>query len=258
MSAMGVERFWQRLREQAQSMQSPLLAPFIEQCILQHDSFAASLSCVISSDLAAEALPRAELFALFADTCRAHPRIAAAAMADLRAHRKRDPACESELMAMLYFKGFQALQAHRLANALWGDERRDLALYLRSRACQEYAVDIHPAASIGGGVMIDHATGVVIGSGVVVEDDVSMLHGVTLGGADGGWPVVRRDVLLGAGAKVLGAVEIGAAAKVGAGSLVLESVPSRRTVAGVPARLVGRHSDKAPARSMRHQLETEP
>ena len=255
---MSVAQFWQQLRGQAQSMQSPLLAPFIERCILQHDSFAASLSCVISSDLGAEALSGAELCALFIEVCAAHPRIAAAAMADLRAHSRRDPACESELMAMLYFKGFQALQAHRLAHALWGDGRRDLALYLRSRACQEYAVDIHPAASMGGGVMIDHATGVVIGSGAVVEDDVSMLHGVTLGGADGGWPLVRRDVLLGAGAKVLGAVEIGAAAKVGAGSLVLESVPPRRTVAGVPARLVGRHSEAAPAQSMRHHLETEP
>ncbi len=182
-------------------------------------------------------------------------------LADLVCRKRRDPACRSYLGALLHMKGFQALQAYRVAHWLWGQGREALALLLQGRIAGTFAVDIHPAARIGSGIMMDHATGIVIGETAVVGDNVSMLHGVTLGGTgkDVGdrHPKVRRGVLIGAGAKILGNIVIGEGAKVGAGSVVLNDVPPHSTVAGVPARMIGRPGVDQPALEMDQSLPNE-
>jgi serine O-acetyltransferase len=178
--------------------------------------------------------------------------------ADLQAVFERDPACKGYLQPFLYFKGFQALQTHRVAHWLWTQGRETLAHHFQSRMSELFQVDIHPAARLGSGVFLDHGTGIVIGETAVVGDDVSMLHAVTLGGtgAQRGdrHPKIGRGVLLGAGAKVLGAIEIGDYAKIASGSVVLRTVPPYCTAAGVPARLVNCPSGQQPARTMDHTL----
>jgi serine O-acetyltransferase len=170
----------------------------------------------------------------------------------------RDPACTSLLDPLLWFKGYQALQTYRVSHWLWKQGRRDLAHYLQSRASSLFALDIHPGAVIGKGLFLDHGTGIVIGETAVVEDGVSMLHGVTLGGTGkergDRHPKVRRGVLLGAGAKVLGNIEIGACAKIAAGSVVLEPVPAGCTAAGVPARIIGCVDVPEPALEMDQRI----
>jgi serine O-acetyltransferase len=186
------------------------------------------------------------------------PAIILAAMADLTAVRTRDPAAESYLTPFLYYKGFHALQWHRIGHWLWQSDRRDLAHFLQSRVSEIFAVDVHPAVPIGRGVFIDHGTGLVVGETSVIGNDVSILHEVTLGGTGkergDRHPKVRDGVLLCAGAKVLGNVEIGRDAKVGAGSVVLKDVPPCATVAGVPARIVGWCSGTVPALEMDQSL----
>jgi serine O-acetyltransferase len=182
--------------------------------------------------------------------------------ADAMAVFDRDPACTRLIEPLLYFKGFHALQTYRLAHALWKAGRRDLALYLQSRASEVFQVDINPAAVIGKGIFLDHATSIVIGSTVVIEDDVSMLQGVTLGGTGkeigDRHPKIRRGVLLGAGAKVLGNIEVGHCSRVASGSVVLQAVPHNKTVAGVPARVVGEAGCAEPARSMDQIIAAKP
>jgi serine O-acetyltransferase len=166
----------------------------------------------------------------------------------------RDPACLRLIEPLLYFKGFHALQCHRLAHALWKAGRRDFALWLQSRASEVFQTDINPAARIGKGIFLDHATGLVVGQTCVIEDDVSILHGVTLGGTGkergDRHPKIRKGVLIGAGAKIIGNIEVGHCARIAAGSVVLSPVPHNKTVAGVPARVVGEAGCAEPARSM--------
>ena len=180
--------------------------------------------------------------------------IGVAARADLAAICERDPACQSPLEALLFFKGFHAIQTYRYAHTLLRQHRRALAQFLQSRSALVFGVDINPAARLGSGIMIDHGTGVVIGETAVIEDGVSMLQGVTLGGtgkeAGDRHPKIREDVMLGAGAGVFGNIEVGARAKIGAGSVVLKPVPPSCTAAGVPARLVGPCANREPAREM--------
>lgn len=184
----------------------------------------------------------------------ADPEWSAVVRVDIQAYYDRDPACQRFVEPVLYFKGFHALQTHRLAHWLFNRGRRDFALYLQSRSSSVFQTDINPAARIGKGIFIDHATGLVIGETAVVEDNVSILHGVTLGGTGkaGGdrHPKIRHGVLLGAGAKVLGNIEIGHCTKVASGSVVLASVPNNKTVAGVPARIVGEAGCAEPSRAM--------
>jgi serine O-acetyltransferase len=172
---------------------------------------------------------------------------------------ERDPACFSLLEPLLFFKGFLALTTYRASHQLWHDQRRWLALYLQSVASEAFAVDIHPAARIGCGILLDHATSFVVGETAIIEDDVSILHEVTLGGTGkqtgDRHPIIRSGVLLGAGAKILGRVEIGKGAKVGAGSVVLADVPAHTTVAGVPAVIVGQSSEENPAIEMNQHLD---
>ncbi|MGB0743029.1 MAG: serine O-acetyltransferase, partial [Opitutales bacterium] len=178
---------------------------------------------------------------------------------DMIAANERDPACPDILTPLLYFKGFQALVCYRISNYLWLVGRRDLALYLQSLIAETFSVDIHPAAEISCGILLDHATGFVAGETAVIEHDVSILHEVTLGGTGkergDRHPKVRSGVLLGAGAKILGNVEIGEGAKIGAGSVVLKDVPPHVSVAGVPARIVGKMSVSNPALDMCHQTD---
>ena len=185
---------------------------------------------------------------------KAEPSWSSVVRVDIQAYYDRDPACDRFMMPVLYFKGFHAIQTHRLAHWLWNQGRKDFALYLQSRSSAIFQTDINPAARMGKGIFIDHATGLVVGETAVIEDDVSMLHGVTLGGTgkEGGdrHPKIRYGVLIGAGAKILGNIEIGHCSKVAAGSVVLASVPHNKTVAGVPARVVGESGCDQPSRQM--------
>jgi serine O-acetyltransferase len=183
-----------------------------------------------------------------------------AARADIVAVRERDPACHRYIDPVLFFKGFQAIMTHRVAHWLWREGRRDLALYLQMRMSEVFTVDIHPGARLGKGIMIDHAHAIVIGETAVVGDDVSMLHAVTLGGTgkeDGDrHPKIGNGVLIGAGAKILGNIKVGACSRIASGSVVLTDVPSCKTVAGVPARVVGDAGCSSPSRSMDHIVLT--
>jgi serine O-acetyltransferase len=196
---------------------------------------------------------------LISDTIRRHPEIVTASLYDLDAVLARDPACESALVPFLYYKGFKALQGYRVAHALWLAGRVGVARFLQSRIADVFAMDIHPAARIGRGVFIDHGTGVVVGETTVVEDDVSILQSVTLGGTgkESGdrHPKIRRGVMIGAGAGVFGNIEIGEGSKVAAGSVVLAPVLPHTTVAGVPAKPVGKPLAEVPAFDMKQELE---
>ena len=251
---------WELLQAEAAlaADQEPALAPFLQRCILGHQSFGAALCCVLSSEIAADLLPQTAVFAIFKEAMAADPEIEAAAVADIQAHINRDPASSAYLIPFLYYKGYHALQVYRMAHWLCSQGRDSLAYYFQGRASKEYDVDIHPGARIGRGIMIDHGSGVVIGETAVVEDDVSMLHGVTLGGTGkqcgDRHPKIRRGVLLAAGARILGNIEVGEGAKVGASSLVLTSVPAHTTYAGVPAKEVGKPTSASPALEMNQNL----
>ena len=252
---------WQDIQNLAQVIidKEPSLVPFLKQCVMSHATFGQSLSCVLSNEIAAPQLSGPELFTLFSELLAQNPDIIVQVSNDLSAYVDRDPACTDVLTAFLYFKGFHALQLYRIAHKLWQQQRYSLALYIQSRCSQEYDVDIHPAATLGSSIMIDHATGVVIGETSVVEDNVSILHGVTLGGngiASGDrHPKIRRGVLISTGAKILGNVEVGIGAKVAASSLVVESVPAHTTVAGVPAKVVGKPQMEEPSCAMHHNID---
>ena len=251
---------WSRLRAAAEEAvrEEPPLASQLNTVILSHTDLAGALSFQIARKLGDAELSAMTVREVCLEAFRADPAIVAAAEADLQAVLERDPAIKSLLQPFLYFKGYQALQAWRVAHWLWNAGRHTLAFHFQSRMSELFQVDIHPAARVGAGVFIDHGTGVVIGETAVVGDEVSMLHGVTLGGtgADRGdrHPKIGRGVLLGAGAKVLGNITIGDYAKVASGSVVLKPVPPGCTVAGVPARLVNFPTEAAPARTMDHTL----
>lgn len=251
---------WAALRceAQRQAVAEPALASLLNAVVLSHDDFAHALSFQLARKLGDQELRAMSAREIADEAYAADPGLIAAAEADLRAVFERDPACKSYLQPFLFFKGFIALQSHRLAHWLWRQERQTLAFFLQSRVSELFQVDIHPAARIGSGVFIDHATGVVVGETAVVGDDVSLLHGVTLGGTGAAGvdrhPKIGRGVLLGAGAKVLGNITVGDYAKIAAGSVVLKAVPPHCTAAGVPARLVNCPTCSEPARSMDQTL----
>lgn len=259
-SLIDEAELWQMFQREAQQFceQEPMLAPYLQRCILGHSCFSRALACMLSRAIGADLLPGDQLFTLIIETINQQPSIVTQAMTDLQAHVDRDPASDSYLVPFLYFKGYQALQLYRIANVLWNHGRQPLALYLQSRSSIIFDVDIHPAATIGKGVMLDHGSGLVIGETAVVEDDVSILHGVTLGGTGKEMgdrhPKIRRGVLLAAGARILGNIEVGEGAKVGASSLVLYPVEPHTTVAGVPAKVVGRPKHGSPALNMEQKL----
>jgi serine O-acetyltransferase len=258
--ATAVCAVWEQIRREAERERErePALAEFLDSTILSRKGLVDSLAWTLSHELASPMVSQARLQEIFDEVHARDPGIGDAARADLQAVRDRDPALETYFPALLFFKGYHALQAYRIAHRLWNDGRDLAALLVQSRMAQVYGVDIHPAARIGRGIMIDHGTGVVVGETAVIEDDVSILHEVTLGGTGketgDRHPKVRAGVLIGAGAKLLGNVEIGAGAKVGAGSVVLADVPAHRTVVGVPAVVVGTPESDTPALTMDHRL----
>jgi len=251
---------WAALRNEAEHVakEEPSLASLLNAVILCHGDLADAMSYQLARKLADQELRAMSLREVADEVYAADPSIIAQAEADLRAVFERDPACKGYVQPFLYFKGFLALQTHRIAHALWRDGREAMAFYLQSRMSELFQVDIHPAAVIGQGAFLDHGTGIVIGETAVVGDDVSMLHGVTLGGTGAGrgerHPKIGAGVLLGAGAKVLGNIAVGDYAKIASGSVVLKSVPAHCTAAGVPARLVNCPTCEEPAKSMDHTL----
>jgi serine O-acetyltransferase len=256
---------WSQLRVEAMqaAAEEPLLASYLHASILHHERLEDALSYHLAQKLGHGDLPALQLREVIREAYQSEPELGVQATRDMRVVRERDPACRTYLQPFLYFKGYGGLQSYRIANWLWRQEREILAYHLQSRVSELFAVDIHPAAKIGAGVFIDHAHGIVIGETAVVEDDVSMLHSVTLGGTGkvGGdrHPKIRRGVMIGAGAKILGNIEVGEDARIAAGSVVLEDVASRCTVAGVPARPIGGPCMQGvkPAEVMNQTLEGE-
>jgi serine O-acetyltransferase len=251
---------WLTLRKEAQeaALSEPSLASGLHTTILSHNSLACALSYHLSEKMHDQALPGMKLREIIQAYHNLFPSMVTAAQFDLQAIYERDPAAKGYLQAFLFFKGFISLQIHRIAHVLWCDKRFTMAHYLQSRVSERFQIDIHPAAQIGQGIFMDHGTGIVIGETAVVGDNVSMLHGVTLGGtgAERGdrHPKIGQGVLLGAGAKVLGNIIIGDYAKIASGSVVLKHVPTHCTAAGVPARLTNCKPCEDPARLMDHTL----
>ncbi len=251
-----VDPVWARVRREAEEIvrHEPELATFIYSTILHHDTLEAAVVHRLAERLDHGALSGGLIRQAYADALQSEPAIGEAFRADIMATADRDPATYRLIEPVLYYKGFHAIQTHRLAHWLWGKGRRDFALYLQSRASAVFQCDIHPAAKIGRSIFLDHATGLVVGETAVIEDDVSMLHDVTLGGTgkQGGdrHPKIRYGVMIGAGAKILGNIEVGHCARIAAGSVVVKPVPNNVTVAGVPAKVVGVAGCPEPARSM--------
>lgn len=259
-AARPIDALWESIRTQTrkQAESEPVLASFLYSTILNHETLEGALSFHLANKLDSPAMPAMLMREVIEQALNDDPTIGEAVRADLYAVNERDSACCSLVTPLLYFKGFHALQAYRVAHWLWRQGRKPLALFLQNRISSVFAVDIHPAARIGKGIMFDHATGIVIGETAVVEDNVSIMQSVTLGGtgkeAGDRHPKVRKGVLISAGAKILGNIEIGECAKVGAGSVVLKNVPPRTTVAGVPAKVVGDSKCAQPSRDMDHHL----
>lgn len=251
---------WSRLRVEAatSAAQEPILASFLHAAILNHDSLASALTYVLGSRLAGSDMNAMQAREVCESAIQADAAILKSVERDLNAVMERDAACRSLIQPFLYFKGFHALESYRVAHQLWNEGREALAYHIQSRVSERFSVDIHPAARIGAGVMMDHATSVVIGETAVVGDDCSLLHEVTLGGTGvkGGdrHPKIGNGVLIGAGAKVLGNITVGDEAKIAAGSVVLKPVPAKCTVAGVPATPVGGPCNE-PAKQMNHALD---
>lgn len=257
---LSTDQTWSRMRVEAATAaaQEPILASFLHATVLNHETFEGALSYRLAQKLSDGEMNAMLWREVCADAYADKKAIVEAGLADILAVYARDPACNEYVQPFLYFKGYLALQAQRVAHWLWHRDRRPLALYLQSRMSELFQVDIHPATVIGKGVFIDHATGVVIGETAVIEDDVSILQDVTLGGTGkevgDRHPKIRRGALISVGAKVLGNIEIGEGAKVAAGSVVLKSVSPHCTVAGVPATPVG-DCAKPPAETMDQALD---
>lgn len=255
-----VDPVWDRILEEANMAvtQEPLIGGFVHACILHHQSIEKALSYRIAAKLASNEMSMMVVREVVEQAYADDPSLVAAARADLVAIYERDPACHRLLQPILYFKGYQAVQAYRVGHHLWTKGKTDLAYFFQMRVSEIFGVDIHPAARIGKGIMIDHAHSIVIGETAVVGDNVSMLHSVTLGGTgkeeEDRHPKIGDGVLIGAGAKVLGNIKVGHCSRIAAGSVVLEEVPPCKTVAGIPARIVGEAGCDQPAVSMNHML----
>lgn len=252
----ALDPVWSILRGEAEAIvaREPSLAGFIYASVLNHETLEEAIASRVADRLDHAALSGEMIRHAFSEFFREKPEIGEVVRVDLLAVRDRDPACNRLIEPLLYFKGFHAIQTQRLSHWLFQSGREDFALYLQSRASEVFQVDIHPAVPMGRGIFIDHATGVVIGGTAVIEDEVSILQNVTLGGTGkergDRHPKIRRGVLIGAGAKILGNIEVGRCSRVASGSVVLKPVPPETTVAGVPARVVGKAGCAEPSRSM--------
>lgn len=256
----AVDPVWDRIRVEALEAVAaePLLGGLVHSSLLHHPTMERALAYRFSLKLASGEMSEQLLREIADEAMAADPAIGAAARADVAAVYDRDPACHRFLQPMLFFKGYQAIQAYRIGHWLWRHSRSDMAYFVQMRVSEVFGVDIHPAARIGQGIMIDHAHSIVIGETAVVGDNVSMLHSVTLGGTGkedfDRHPKIGDGVLIGAGAKVLGNIQVGTCSRIAAGSVVLQDVPPNTTVAGVPARVVGQAGCDQPALTMNQIL----
>lgn len=259
-SSVDLHKSWDTIKQLATDLaeNEPPLHGLLSDVILERECLNTALAARLARKLGREDMSRDELMPILLEIFTADKTITASALADMLAIEERDPACQNILEPMLFFKGFLAITTYRISHYLWHQNRKSLALYFQSITNEVFGVDIHPAARVGCGILLDHATSTVMGETAIVEDNVSILHEVTLGGTgktEGNrHPIVRSGVLIGAGAKILGRVEIGTGAKIGAGSVVLENVPPHSTVAGVPAVIVGKSSEENPAQEMNQNL----
>jgi serine O-acetyltransferase len=256
----SVDPVWSQISDEGRQIvvDEPLLGGLVHSAILHHQTMEAALAYSMAAKLSAAGMSQQFLREVADDAMSSDPTIGRAARVDAVATYERDPACHRLIQPMLYFKGYQAVQAYRIAHWLWKKGRRDLAFYIQMRTSEQFGVDIHPAARIGQGIMIDHAHSIVIGETAVVGDNVSMLHSVTLGGTgkeeEDRHPKIGNGVLIGAGAAVLGNIKVGDCSRIAAGSVVLKEVPPMKTVAGVPAKIVGEAGCSQPAITMDHLL----
>ena len=247
---------WTQIRQEASTLveEEPIMGGMIHSGVLHHNNLERTLSYRMSLKLSSEEMPTQILREIIDEAYNSDPSLGMAARADLVAVFERDPACHRLIQPLLFFKGFQAVQAYRVANWLWRNGRENVAYFVQMRTSEVFGVDIHPGATVGKGIMIDHAHSIVIGETAIVGDNVSMLHSVTLGGtgkADGDrHPTIENGVLIGAGAKVLGNITIGYCSRIAAGSVVLQDIPPCKTVAGVPAKIVGEAGCSQPSQSM--------
>ncbi|MEM7440180.1 MAG: serine O-acetyltransferase [Pseudomonadota bacterium] len=247
---------WARIRQDANALieEEPIMGGLVHSGILHHGSLEKALSYRMALKLSSDEMPTQILRELVEEAYASDKTLGEAARADLTAVLERDPACHRLIQPILFFKGFQAVQAYRVANWLWRNGRKPMAWLIQMRTSEVFGVDIHPGATIGRGIMIDHAHSIVIGETAIVGDNVSMLHSVTLGGtgkADGDrHPTIENGVLIGAGAKVLGNITVGYCSRVAAGSVVLQDIAPCKTVAGVPAKVVGEAGCAQPSQSM--------
>lgn len=252
---------WKTIVDQAlaASEKEPCLASFYYAHIINHRSLTSSISFTLAENLGSAIAPATLIRDVVESVLAEEACIVEQIRNDLAAVYDRDPACDTYLMPLLFFKGFKALQCHRVSHCLWQQDRRALALFLQSIVCERFQVDIHPAATIGSGILLDHATSVVIGETAVVGDNVSMLHSVTLGGSGSAkqarrHPTIQSGVLVAAGSKILGPVTVGEGAKIAAGSVVVSDIEAHATAAGVPAKIVRRGLTSAPALDMQQTI----
>ncbi|WP_127959187.1 serine O-acetyltransferase [Serratia microhaemolytica] len=256
MSPTELEQVWSSIKSEAKALaeSEPMLASFFHATLLKHENLSRALSYILANKLANPSMPAIAVREVIEEAYQSDGQMVLCAARDILAVQLRDPAVDKCSTPLLYLKGFHALQAYRIGHWLWQQGRQALAIYLQNQISVAFSVDIHPAAMIGSGIMLDHATGIVIGETAVVENNVSILQSVTLGGtgktSGDRHPKIREGVMIGAGAKILGNIEVGKGAKIGAGSVVLRPVPPHTTVAGVPARVVGRPESDTPAMEM--------
>ena len=255
-----IDPIWDQITEEAREAvrDEPLVGGFVHACILHHKSIERALSYRIAAKLSSNEMSMVVVREIVEDAYKADPELIESARADLAAVYERDPACHRLLQPILYFKGYMAVQAYRVSHFLWEQGQRDLAYFFQMRNSEIFGMDIHPNARIGKGIMIDHAHSIVIGETAVVGNNVSMLHSVTLGGTgkeeEDRHPKIGDGVLIGAGAKVLGNIRVGNCSRIAAGSVVLSEVEPCKTVAGIPAKVVGEAGCDQPSISMNHML----
>ncbi len=261
MTEQKPNQIWQNIRDEAKELANcePMLASFFHATILKHQNLGGALSYILANKLSNPIMPAIALKEIIEEAYHADPNIIYSAACDIDAVRTRDPAVDKWSTPLLYLKGFHALQSYRVTHYLWKQGRKALAIYLQNEISVAFDVDIHPAARVGCGIMLDHATGIVVGETAVIENDVSILQGVTLGGTGkehgDRHPKIREGVMIGAGAKILGNIEIGRYSKIGANSVVLQAVPEYATAAGVPARIIGQSQDQKPAFEMNQYFD---
>ena len=259
-SLEAIDPIWSSIRQEAEEAigNETLLGAFMHSSLLNHQTLEQAVAHRVAERLDHADVPADLIRHAFADLAEQDKDFGTTIRVDIQATYDRDPACHRYLEPVLYFKGFHAIQAHRLAHWLHTQGKRDMALYLQSRSSSVFQTDINPAAKIGKGIFLDHATGLVVGETAIIGDDVSILHSVTLGGTgkEGSerHPKIGNGVLIGAGAKILGDIKIGHCSKIASGSVVLAEVPPKKTVAGVPAKVVGDSGCAEPSRAMNQLL----